>query len=74
MVKHITKYYRLSLDDGINSESNSIDSQRCIIENYIATVSDFAGMPKMEFSEACDILDPTQKSLYLQGFKGWSFF
>jgi len=49
MDKYITEYLRLSQDDDNAGESNSITSQRQIIENYIGAVPEFSGLPVKEF-------------------------
>ncbi|MCL2578261.1 MAG: recombinase family protein [Defluviitaleaceae bacterium] len=51
MVNYIISYLRLSLDDGGDGESNSIENQRRIIENYITANPDFIGIPTKEFAD-----------------------
>lgn len=49
MDKYIAMYLRLSQDDDGYGESNSITSQRQIIEAYIRTASEFSSLPVKEF-------------------------
>jgi len=50
MNKYLAYYLRLSLDDGnINSESNSIASQRQLIKDYIYSSDEFIEMQLLEF-------------------------
>ncbi|MCL2508920.1 MAG: recombinase family protein [Oscillospiraceae bacterium] len=49
MNQYIADYLRLSLDDEGIGESNSISSQRQIIQDYISSVPEFVGMPVKEF-------------------------
>ena len=49
MDKYLAEYFRLSLDDDGIGESNSISSQRQLIDGYISTVADLADMPTVEF-------------------------
>ena len=51
MVKYILKYLRLSLDDGGDGESNSIENQRYIIDDYISAIPEFTNIPVLEFSD-----------------------
>ena len=51
MVKKIYKYYRLSLEDENEIESNSIKGQRQIVENHLATIPELANMPSVELLE-----------------------
>lgn len=42
-------YYRLSMEDDADSESNSITNQRLLIKDYISTIPELASMPFEEF-------------------------
>ena len=48
MNKYVYKYYRLSLDDENAVESNSITSQRQIVEGHLSTIPELANMPSIE--------------------------
>jgi len=48
MNKKIYKYYRLSLDDENEVESNSITNQRQIVESHLATIPELSDMPSIE--------------------------
>ena len=48
MKKYVYKYYRLSLDDEKDVESNSISNQRQIVESHLSTISELANMPSVE--------------------------
>ena len=48
MDKHIYKYYRISSDDDGAAESNSISSQRQIVENFISSDEDLSNMSSIE--------------------------
>jgi len=50
-IKYIYKYYRLSLDDENNIESNSITNQRQIVENYLTSMPDLANKPSVNIIE-----------------------
>ena len=47
--KYLIAYYRLSMEDGADGESNSITNQRYLIKDYIANMSELAAMPFKEF-------------------------
>ena len=53
MKQYIAIYLRLSKEDkdstGLKDESNSIHSQRILVEEYIKTYADFANKPVLEF-------------------------
>ena len=53
MTQYIAIYLRLSKEDkdstGLKDESNSIHSQRILVEEYIKTHADFANKPVLEF-------------------------
>ena len=42
-------YYRLSMEDDTDNESNSITNQRLLIKDYISAVPELAAMPYQEF-------------------------
>ena len=42
-------YYRLSLEDDMDGESNSIRNQRMLVKDYISTIPELAAMPFQEF-------------------------
>lgn len=42
-------YYRLSMEDDTDNESNSITNQRLLIKDYISAVPELAVMPYQEF-------------------------
>ena len=42
-------YYRLSLEDDLDGESNSIRNQRMLVKDYISTIPELAAMPFQEF-------------------------
>jgi DNA invertase Pin-like site-specific DNA recombinase len=48
MIKYLYKYYRISLDDEGEAESNSITSQRQIVEGHITAHADLSQMPSIE--------------------------
>ena len=54
----------------------SVDKQDSIsIESQIDFCKyELRGESCKEYTEACDIIEPTRKTLQLQGFRGWSFF
>ncbi|GHU96054.1 hypothetical protein FACS1894208_09990 [Clostridia bacterium] len=58
-------YSRLSKDDLLTGESQSISNQKLDLERY-AKEHNFAN-PR-HYSEACDIIEPTQRILINQGF------
>ena len=48
MNKYIYKYYRISLDDENTLESNSITSQRYVVESHLATIPELVNKPSVE--------------------------
>ena len=42
-------YYRLSMEDDTDNESNSITNQRLLIKDYISTIPELSAMPYQEF-------------------------
>jgi len=48
VLKYLYKYYRISLDDETEIESNSITNQRQIVEGHIAKIPELAEMPSVE--------------------------
>ena len=38
-------YYRLSMEDDTDNESNSITNQRLLIKDYISTIPELSAMP-----------------------------
>lgn len=47
--KLIIGYYRLSMEDDSEGESNSIINQRKLVKDYISNVPELASMPFQEF-------------------------
>lgn len=47
--KLLIGYYRLSMEDGTDGESNSIINQRKLIKDYISSIPELAAMPFREF-------------------------
>ena len=47
--KLIIGYYRLSMEDDSEGESNSIINQRKLVKDYISNISELAVMPFQEF-------------------------
>ena len=47
--KLIIGYYRLSMEDDSEGESNSIINQRKLVKDYISNVPELAAMPFQEF-------------------------
>lgn len=43
--KLIIGYYRLSMEDDSEGESNSIINQRKLVKDYISNISELAAMP-----------------------------
>ena len=64
-------YERLSKDDELQGESNSIAMQKKILEDF-AKKNGYRNI--VHFTEACDIIKPTQKSSNYQGFQGLVFY
>jgi len=64
-------YERLSRDDEQSTESGSITNQKIMLEDYAAK-NGFDNI--RHFTEACDIIKPTQKSSNYQGFQGLVFY
>lgn len=72
MFLHIAMYLRLSQEDVdkrnnvLKDESNSIRSQRLLIQRYIQEHSELSGCPVMEFVDAPDIIglkqNPTKRA------------
>ena len=60
-------YARLSVEDGLDKESNSITNQRKLLTEY-AERGGFA--PYLCLAEACDIIEPNPRSLATSGFQG----
>ena len=52
-------YERISVDDGTESESNSIQNQRQMLQDY-AERNNLT--PYIHLSEACVIIEPTQET------------
>ena len=42
-------YYRLSMEDDTDNESNSITNQRLLIKDYISAIPELLAMPYQEF-------------------------
>ena len=47
--KLIIGYYRLSMEDDSEGESNSIINQRKLVKDYISNIPELASMPFQEF-------------------------
>ena len=47
--KLIIGYYRLSMEDDSEGESNSIINQRKLVKDYISIIPELAAMPFQEF-------------------------
>ena len=47
--KLIIGYYRLSMEDDSEGESNSIINQRKLVKDYISNILELASMPFQEF-------------------------
>ena len=47
--KLIIGYYRLSMEDDSEGESNSIINQRKLVKDYISHIPELAAMPFQEF-------------------------
>ena len=47
--KMIIGYYRLSMEDDSEGESNSIMNQRKLIKDYIAGIPELSAMPFLEY-------------------------
>lgn len=47
--KMLIGYYRLSLEDGSDGESNSIINQRKLVKDYISHIPELAELPFQEF-------------------------
>ena len=60
-------YERLSQDDNLAGESNSITNQKKQLEDYAKSLG-FRNI--VHYTEACDILEPTQRILIYQGVQG----
>jgi hypothetical protein len=60
-------YSRLSKDDLLTGESQSIANQKMLLEQF-AEQNGFAN-PR-HFSEACDIIEPNPRTQQYQGFRG----
>jgi hypothetical protein len=60
----IGRYLRISQDDRREGESNSIASQRDLIENYILSLDEFSGAKVVDYVEACDIIEPKPENPY----------
>ena len=48
--KLIIGYYRLSMEDDSEGESNSIINQRKLVKDYISNIPELASMPFQEFA------------------------
>jgi len=75
----IAKYLRISdkdidMYDAKKQESNSLKNQRALLDDYIANSTEFANYEVIEYVEACDIIDPTRKTLKQQGFAKFGLF
>lgn len=64
-------YCRLSQEDSLDGESNSISNQKNILLQYAK--QNFFVKPVF-FVDACIILEPSQEVLARQGFPVWSYF
>ena len=70
--KKITALYeRLSRDDEQIGDSNSIVNQKAMLESYAAQRG-FTNT--VHYTDASDIVEPSQEVLARQGFPVWSYF
>jgi DNA invertase Pin-like site-specific DNA recombinase len=60
-------YERLSSEDDLQGESNSIVNQKKLLDDY-ARKNGFKNT--RHFTEACDIIEPARKTQLYQGFPG----
>ena len=65
--KLIIGYYRLSMEDDSEGESNSIINQRKLVKDYISNIPELASMPFQEFMMT-DILVPVWSVRQLNRF------
>ena len=65
--KLIIGYYRLSMEDDSEGESNSIINQRKLVKDYISNIPELASMPFQEFYDV-DILVPVWSVRQLSRF------